>query len=243
MRRGWRRLAAVTKWGFAGLVVVAVIAGVIEWNHFTNDVASLQTQTEDRLKAIETRLQIQSAAESDPASALVALANLDENDLKTNLPSLKKAIDQPVTADSKTLEKLTAKLQLIPQASPDYWPTILHFIQFSSAGNAANLPAAPTNPFVLNDLMIEGPARDAPYDFDVFVQNKSRTVRFEGGTLKNVVFRKWRIIFTEKPVRMENVTFTDCVFEVPDVTSPNPYLRNAAAQLLASDLGAIKNAG
>ncbi len=248
MRRvGWRRLVAVTKeWGVAGILVAAVLVGVVEWNHFANDMASfrMQTeQTEDRLKAIETKLQIQSAAESDPASASVALANLDASDLKTNLPSFKKAIEHPVAADSKTLAKLTAKLQLIPQASPDYWPTVLRFIQFSSAGNAANLPAEPTNPFVLNDLKIEGSTPEAPYDFDRFVQSKSRTVRFEGGTLKNVVFRKWRIISTEKPVRMENVTFIDCVFEMPDVPSPNPYLRNVAEQLLASHLGSIKSAG
>jgi hypothetical protein len=44
----------------------------------------------------------------------------------------------------------------------------------------------------------------------------------------------------DRPVKMQNVTFIDCVFEMASIEMPNEYMKKAAGDLLASQFTSIK---
>jgi hypothetical protein len=46
----------------------------------------------------------------------------------------------PVTSDQDTISAVVAKLRSTPESSPEYWPTVLQFIQFASSRFAPDVP-------------------------------------------------------------------------------------------------------
>jgi hypothetical protein len=68
---------------------------------------------------------------------------------------------------------------------------------------------------------------------------KGKVVLLDGGELVNTRFENSRIIFTQDPVHLKNVTFVDCVFEMPITDTPSEPLKRESQQLLASDLRSV----
>lgn len=190
--------------------------------------SSLETDVEN----IDTRLA-RIEAMLDRLTTLRQIADAKPSAFANSLPQLRRIISDPkASADSTTLKEIARKLSETPQNSPEYWPTVLRFIQFASS-SASSSGAPPPGP---PHIRVSG-STDLK-----FVQSNAR-VLLDGGGLVDSEFRNSRIIFTEKPVAMRNVKFIDCVFEMPFVESPSQYLKGAAQQLLASDFMLIKRTG
>jgi hypothetical protein len=105
----------------------------------------------------------------------------------------------------------------------------LQFIRFASSGSAqAGVPPAgpPNYVFRDSDVTKVGPLNGL-------------VVMIDGGSLLNLRIENSRVIFTGNPVRMQNVTFINCVFELPVSNTPPPFLKKAAQQLLASNFTSI----
>jgi hypothetical protein len=125
------------------------------------------------------------------------------------------------------LSGISEKLSKVDSSTPDYWPTVLQFLQFATAELApTNVPAPGTLPTL----------RTSSGNF--FANNvfSGVTVVLDGGTLLGNRFDHCRIIFTDTPVNMTNVMFVNSVFEFPVSSVPSPYIQQASKALLASDL-------
>jgi hypothetical protein len=167
---------------------------------------------------------------------LKGIASQDQKTFPKSLPVLRTLIESPPSAQFKpnpsTLVQIAEELRNTPETSPDYWPTVLQFIQFVSAGLSPDVPprGEPTLSFSNNRGLWSG---QGPHLLS------HEVVLLDGGDLYNLHFQNCRIIFTEHPVRMVHVSFTNCVFEMPITSDPAPYLKNAARQLLASNLTSV----
>jgi hypothetical protein len=64
-------------------------------------------------------------------------------------------------------------------------------------------------------------------------------VELVGGEISGLHFTDCRIKFTNKPVKMFDVSFTNCAFEFPNVENPSPYLKSATYAILASNLTSV----
>jgi hypothetical protein len=130
----------------------------------------------------------------------------------------------------RALRAIAVKLQHTDENSPEYWPTVLRFIHIASAAGSpkAPPPGSPIN-IRLTNVGLENQA----------LPPRLGVVLFDGGSATNFRFEDSRIIFTEHPVQLRNVTFINCAFEMPDMSAPTPYIKNAARELLASNLTAI----
>jgi hypothetical protein len=167
-------------------------------------------------------------------------ASLPDSQLQAGLVQLKNAVavaeQQKVKLSPALLKDVQQKLLRIDENSPDYWPTVLRFIQFASAGLSPDVPPPGRQP----DLTI---ANNHGFGL-VLPLTSHQVVLLDGGDLGADVgitrFDHSRIIFTQNPVHMRNVQFTDCVFEMPISATPNRYLRDAGRLLLASDLNSAK---
>jgi hypothetical protein len=180
-------------------------------------------------------------AELHPDNALLDISRLDDTRFIKAFPILQKLSEQPFPAPGPTpvtLQTIAAKLGKIDSKSTEYWPTVLRFIRFASAGLSPDVPppGPPTTIVVGNE------------GFGLVMPKVSHeVVLLDGGYLGDdsgvTQFDHSRIIFTDHPVRMRNVLFTDCVFDMPLSATPNQYLKDASRMLLASDLKFAKISG
>lgn len=194
-----------------------------------------RTQTKDTLEQIQLTLRELQATQS-PKKVLQEIALLDSKQFVKSLPALRKVAEQPpveVAPNAALLREVAQKLRSIDESSQDYWPTVLQFIQFASAGLSPDVPP-PGEPNVL--------ASNNKGDFSLGTISHPR-IELDGGDVANTRFDHSRIKFTENLVRMRNVVFTDCVFEMPISANPSPYLREASRVLLASDLRSATMSG
>lgn len=169
------------------------------------------------------------AAQSS-AKIIKEISSLDHAEFARNLPALRKAMEQPasaVAAQPAALRDVAAKLKTTDEATADYWPTVLRFIQFASAGLSPNVPPPGTKANIIIGRN-RGFVNLGPF--------KNCVAELDGGDLGPTRFENCRIRFTQNPVRFLNVSFVNCVFEMPDTASPTPYLKRASQFLLASDL-------
>lgn len=155
---------------------------------------------------------------------------MDTKEVAANLPALQKIIEQPAAAfapQPSTLREVAGKLRLVNEATPDYWPTVLRFIQFASTGTSPSVPPAgtPANVKIGHNT-----------GFGFQSSYKNCVAELDGGELGPSTFENCRVRFTENPVRFLNVRFVNCVFEMPDTGTPSPYLKRAAQVILASNL-------
>jgi hypothetical protein len=235
---GWRKLTFwLREWGLIGtaiavpvtllgfLITVSIFAGVgIKEN------SKFQGATETRLTNIESQLRTLNASRA-PKKVLEEIANLDPKQFAQNLPALRKVSEQPVASVSPTpatLEKVAYQLKSVDENTDDYWPTVLRFIQFASAGLASNTPAPGSRPLIsYKDLTLNG---GLPTGTDHVI------VQFDRVGLANVTFTNSRIIFTSNPSTFMNVRFINCAFEFPDTNSPSPSLKKTGELLLSSGL-------
>jgi hypothetical protein len=219
------------KWIVGTLFSGVLVAGLLEWNHFTNENATFRQETRDRLHAVETKLNIQAALQSSPGAALSELAKLDQGDFEHYLPVLQKLTANPneqIPASENTLKEIRYHLQGANESLPDYWPAVLQFIQFASARvQPAGVPSDNAPTLVRSSVWLDG------------LVFKGGKLVLDGGQVSNSRFVRCRIVFTETPVKIINTTFADCVFEMPVRETPGPYLRDATRVLLASNLESV----
>ncbi len=231
---GWRKLTFwLREWGLAGtaiatplallglLITVSIFAGVgIKEN------SRFQGSTEQRLNNIESQLRTLNASQN-PGKVLKEIASLGPKQFAQNLPALRKVSEQPladVSPAPDTLKRVAYQLKSVDETTEEYWPTVLKFIEFASAGLAPNAP-----PYNGKDGMyltdVSGPGIKLP----------ARSVFILGGRIANMTFVESRIVFTDKPVTFQNVTFVNCAFQFPTTDRPSPNLEMAGRALLDSD--------
>jgi hypothetical protein len=156
-------------------------------------------------------------------STLQRFATMDQNTFTASLSLLNTALLTPSaqSAGPDDLRAIGDKLRRTDENSPDYWPTLMQFIRVASSltGHAAH-PTGPTTH-----------TRDSFFDRTNALDNL--TVVMDGGGLQNLSIINSRIIFTDHPVKMKNITFINCSFEFPLSAQPTPQLKQAARQFLA----------
>src|ERR1700733_11535682 len=106
-----------------------------------------------------------------------------------------------VSVPPETIEQVRLRLADIKSASPDYWPTVVRFLQFATAGLFPNAPPPGGTPLTIAQLTASGTV-------------SSQTIELEDGIrLDNITFVNCRIIFTENPVEFHNVRFVGSAIE------------------------------
>ena len=227
-------------WGLAGIYAF-IFVGFITW-YLPKELGEVRDsvkqdtviQIEDHLRPIQQQLaEIQGQlqllrASQSPSKTLKEISTLDKQTFSASLPALRKIIEEPVAKikpDQETLKLIVLRLRQTSETSPDYWPTVLQFIQFASSGLSPDVPSPgkPTYQIARNVGIVK------------MHHMFHEIILLDGGELRDSDFHNCRIIFTIHPVQMFNVTFINCIFEMPTVSAPNEYLQKAARILLASD--------
>jgi hypothetical protein len=214
---GWRRVTHfLREWGIAGAIITASVAmlavtlGALyqSFSHVREETA-FRVRTSDRLDNIEAILRELRASQS-PAPVLKEISGLAPKEFARSLPALRRVGEQPVSAVRPAPAELHAVAQKLLQTNettPNYWPTVLQFIKFASAGLSPDVPPPGQPNLSLHDVSIIGA--------NVFGPISHKIVLLDGGKLVDQHFDHSRIIFTNNPIKMSNVTFVDCVFEMP----------------------------
>jgi len=123
---------------------------------------------------------------------------------------------------------LQTALQQTSESSPDYWPAVLKFLSVATAGLSPDAPPPGSMSIKASNAQ------------DMRIDESYCTVELDGGSLINSHLDHCRVIFTENPVQLQNVVFTNCVFEMPVTAKPSPSLKQAARTLLAANLRSAK---
>lgn len=234
---GWRRATSwVREWGPSAIIIATpltllgllITVGIFAANGIKEN-AQFQGSTVERLNAIDGKLRELQAAQS-PSKVLKELTTLDKPQLVLSLPALQKISEQPidkVNPSPATLKDVAYKLRDVDQSAEDYWPAVLKFLQFASAGLASNVPAPGSRPiWSLTNVGLNGINLIPPKSI----------VKFDGGLLQDVTITDSRVIFTNNPVTMKNVRFVNCAFEFPDTNDPSPAIKKTGEILLASGI-------
>ena len=169
-----------------------------------------------------------------PPLTLQQISALDPKTFEHSLPQLRQVLEQPspnAGSDQQTLTTIAGKLRQTSESNPDYWPTVLRFIQFASARMAPKAPPPGQQPRVLSEILSVGLMRG--------IREKGITILLDEGDLGNGEFTNCRIIFTQNPVRLTHAVFRNCVFELPTADPPNPFTRKVGQILLASNLDSV----
>ena len=164
---------------------------------------------------------------------------MDSQTFASSLPALHSLTDKISVKDfpDKFLIKAIAeKLRNTDESSPEYWPTVLQFLRFASAGASPDVPAPGTPPNItISNVIID----DGRGGLGYFPINASHCVaRLEAASITGKL-ENCRVIFTAEPVRKRNMQFVNCAFEFPQSADPNPTIKKAARELLASNLTSI----
>jgi hypothetical protein len=226
-------------WGIGIAVVVIVWWVNTDLLPLIHGLQTSLSTDEGRINTLEVTIKnanLKQEAATNPDAALREITKLPQAEFAGALPALRVISEQSVqkvNPSRATLEKIAQKLRDTDKSSPEYWPTVLQFLQFASTGLApTNVPPPKPNP----DLKSSGHISGA---FTI----KNLVVELDGGTLSDANFENCRVIFTEIPVQMTNVTFVNSVFELPISTSPPPFIQKATKVLLASDLRTVSFSG
>jgi hypothetical protein len=231
-RHSWGKLTGFIKdWSGLGAVVAVVLFVALQWSGYTE----FKTHTGDTLIDIGNHLDkidsdlLEIKASQSPLSALHELNGLTQRKFAKSLPALLAASQRPLLnqkISQPLLEGIAQKLQATNPASPDYWPAVLQFLQFATAGLAPPGVPAPGVGLMLisNGRTLTGTGF------------RGVTVKLDGGEVRNAIFDHCRVIFTDNPVKMSNVQFINSVFEFPISSAPSPYIQQASKLLLASNL-------
>lgn len=241
--RGWKKLFHVCReWGVLGAnftVIVALLAFAASAMyqsraHYRDDVAHVEQETAFRTKTIDALERIQAdlrtlQAVVSPLKTLTDIARLPNQVFANSLPALRTVVTehrpQDVAAPTAILQDISAKLTRVPSTAPQYWGTVLQFLRFASASmSAANVPPPDGPRLVVGNN--KGVSFSPPISRKVLV--------LDGGELLDTRVENSRVIFTNNPVRLLNVTFVNCVFEIPVSDTPPQYIQRATQQLLAS---------
>jgi hypothetical protein len=226
-RAGWSKLTGFLKdWSGVGAALTVVVLLFTQWTAYTE----FRVHTNDRLEDIENALRTLQAS-SSPKRVLSELATLPPKDLGKSLSALRIVAQQPV-AEVKpapaTLQDVQRNLLRVDENAPDYWPTVLQFIGFASTAIAPNAPPHGTPPNItLKNVVASGQV----------INRRAGVILLDGGILQNMAIEDSRIIFTNNPVILKNVSFINCAFEFPSESDQPPdFIKLAGRILLASNL-------
>lgn len=164
---------------------------------------------------------------------LEQISHLDQKMFERSLPRLRELLEQTdstARTGEETMSALTRKLRQTPESAPDYWSTVLRFLQFASGNIALKAPTHEPQK-KLSEILSVGIMRG--------IREYDQIIVFDEGFLGNGEFTNCRIIFTPKQVQMQNVVFKVCAFEFPTTDAPSPYLRKLCRILLSSDLSSV----
>jgi len=180
---------------------------------------------------VETRAKVKANL---PPLTLKQISSLEQKTFEQSLPQLRQAMEQAshqAVADQQTLTAIAGKLRQTSESTPQYWPTVLHFIPFASSTMAPKAPPPGQQPRVLSDILSVGLMRG--------IREEGKTILLDDGYLGNGEFTNCRIIFTQNPVRLTNAVFRVCVFEIPTTDPPSPYIKKVSQILLSSNLSSV----
>jgi len=242
-------LATIREWASLAGGVAVIIFVVTQWGEykeFKGNTQRSEQEADQKFDAYDKRLDKIDAhlAEIDaklekllvrgfPGKTFQEINTLDRKDFARALLQLSGLLLKPQAHENvapAVLRGIAQKLQNTDPTVPDYWPTALRFIQFATSGLSPDVPP-PGSPVYL---------RVGAGAFDLSVHVSHVVVKLDGGgSLKDSTFSNSRIIFTDRPVGLKNVTFINCVFEMPDLKEPNLYLEKATQTILASDLKSV----
>jgi hypothetical protein len=240
------RITAAVISGIITAIVFFVVQGVSDYNgasldrdiqaRITRQMAPIQGQItklrEDLAKNAQDLALLDRIQPNAPKS-LNGFRDLNEKQFAAFLPSLHALTRQPlsvVPANEWALRAIAQKLSNTDFNSTDYWPTVLQFISFWSNKSAAKVPAR-GQPDVIFDKSMSDPTFHKPVDHKI--------IALDGADISAIVFRGCRIIITGKTMRVRDVSFIDCVFDLPVNAPPTSFMKEIARALLASNGTAI----
>jgi hypothetical protein len=211
----------IKEWGLGGGMLISFITLLLIG-------VSFQTHTNDRLDSIEATLRNLQAS-SDPRKVLSELSTLSPKSLARNLPALLTVSEKPasqIKPPPAELRSVGNSLLHVNQTTPQYWPTLLQFVQFASNySSKAPPPGGPVKQ--LKNLQADS--------FNAFKLQENFTYRLSGEIL-GIEFRNDRIILTPD-VMLTNVRFINCAFEFEGGVDDAPKkIRDTGHMLLASGL-------
>jgi hypothetical protein len=221
--KGNRSLRWLKDWGLLTLTVGYLITVLFVGVRF-------YTHTNDRLDVIEGKLRDMQAPLA-PKKVMDELSLLTPRSLSRNLPALRKVAEQPtakVTPTSLQISVISKNLLKVNSSVPDYWPTLLQFVEFASNASSSQAPA-PGSDHVskVSDIHSQGIGG---------IRFADKTTYELSGVIEGVAFRDDRIILTPGTV-LRNVRFVNCAFEFAGGVDDAPKgLRDAGQMLLASGL-------
>jgi len=226
---GWFKAKRFIKeWSGVAVLGAVVLGGLSQYR----DNSEFHGRIDERMKSVEGYVREQRAPTS-PAAVIEEIGELEQQEFTASLPALQVATAQSFDTarlNESTLHKVADKLAKADAARPGYWPTVFQFIGLASAAISPSIPAG--GPTLIFSNLHFGPGT---------MNLKDKVVLLDGGSVEGGSFENCRIIFTENQVKMRNVVFINCVFEIPITTTPSPYLTNAARQLLASSFSSIQD--
>jgi hypothetical protein len=170
--------------------------------------------------------------------SLETFAVMDQKKFAESLPTLHTALSNPAangnleqaTPALRTLRQIAIKLRQTSESRPEYWPTVLQFIQFASFAMVppSDVPPPDAKFWEMQNVSCSGLAH--------CIRASHSAILLDGGNIPGSIFYHCRIRFTENPTGLSGVIFNDCVFEMPASSNPSPYLKDATRILLAGNL-------
>ena len=236
LQKHWK---GISIFAVAVLTLIFTVYPIVE-KHLTADFHdSVKNDVAEQLVEPKADLKVISASVQKIDGEMDVLRPLIQDLLKRNIKAGVAHLDKEVEMARKErrpvspllVSYLQTALQQTPDSSPDYWPAVLQFISVATAGLSPEVPARNDDHY---DFKIVG-AKDTS-----IVGESHKVILLDGGSLVNSRIYNSRIVFTENPVKMTNVMFINCAFEIPVTTKPSPFLKRATQLLLAQDLKSIQ---
>jgi hypothetical protein len=216
----WHPLRLLKDYGVVGAAITVAVMLVMQNGQFRGSTEERLRHLEEGQKDLNGKVDLLLRAQPQQR-VLNELYKLDEPAFVKSLATLQAVTDQqPVDIEPEIVTSLAQKLSATRTTAPGYWPAVLQFLRFASAKNAPDAP--PPGP---STLWSNNSTRGEAF--------KGSRITLDGGVLEDVVFEHCRITLTNNPVKMRNVRFINCVFELPVTASPSKFLMLASKQLLA----------
>jgi len=205
--------------------LAAISAALFTMNGTLNSIKANQQELHSSITTIE--------ASTNPRKALEDIAKAPPLVFAKLLPAVRKLSQQPpseIRPGEPQLQQIAYKLRTGYKSEADYWPTVFQFINFASSSVASEVPPSSPTP----NLVISQSYGIAPGTIS------HQLVLLDGGYIHSGRFEHCRIQFSSNPIRMENITFVDCIFEFPpEQQTPDRFLQQASEQILRSDFRSV----
>jgi hypothetical protein len=220
----------VSRWTKASPIIAVcalLFAGFVFWtNHSASDLKSIvKIEVGDQLKEPlrqlgESASDVRAIKEYLTLGGFHAFLSLPKSESEKELPQLRKSLELAsnahVSVPPETIQQVRLRLADIKSASPDYWPTVVRFLQFATAGFSPNAPPTGGVPLTIAQLTASGTV-------------SGQTIELEDGIrLDNITFANCRIIFTDNPVEFHNVRFVGSAIEFKTSGEITPYIQKAS---------------